>query len=98
HTMRLFFPYTTLFRSYALILFTVAAAKDYFGESGLYVISIISGLTTVDAITLSLSHSLNSGELEVRLAWKLILVDSLSNLAFKGDRKSTRLNSSHVKI
>lgn len=69
---------------YALILFTVAAAKDYFGESGLYVISIISGLTTVDAITLSLSHSLNSGELEVQLAWKLILVASLSNLAFKG--------------
>src|SRR5690606_9168989 len=69
---------------YAIILFAVAAAKDYFGESGLYVISIISGLTDVDAITLSLSHSLNSGELEVRLAWKLILVASLSNLAFKG--------------
>ena len=69
---------------YAFILFMVAAAKDYFGESGLYIISIISGLTTVDAITLSLSHSLNSGELDVQLAWKLILVASLSNLTFKG--------------
>lgn len=68
---------------YAIILFAVAAAKDYFGESGLYVISIISGLTDVDAITLSLSHSLNSGELDVHLAWKLILIASLSNLAFK---------------
>lgn len=69
---------------YAIILFMVAAAKDYFGESGLYIISIISGLTTVDAITLSLSHSLNSGELDVQLAWRLILVASLSNLTFKG--------------
>jgi uncharacterized membrane protein (DUF4010 family) len=69
---------------YAFILFMVAAAKDYFGESGLYIISIISGLTTVDAITLSLSHSLNSGELDVQLAWRLILVASLSNLTFKG--------------
>lgn len=69
---------------YAIILFGVAAAKDYFGESGLYVISVISGLTDVDAITLSLSHSLNSGELDVHLTWKLILIASLSNLAFKG--------------
>lgn len=69
---------------YALILFAVAVSKDYFGESGLYIISIISGLTDVDAITLSLSHSLNSGELDVHLTWKLILIASLSNLAFKG--------------
>lgn len=68
---------------YALILFAVAAAKDYFGESGLYAISIISGLTNVDAITLSLSSSLNSGELDAHLTWKLILIASLSNLAFK---------------
>jgi len=68
---------------YAIILFAVAAAKDYFGQSGLYIVSIISGLTDVDAITLSLSHSLNSGELDVHLAWKLILIASLSNLAFK---------------
>ncbi|OYX13272.1 MAG: hypothetical protein B7Z16_15845 [Algoriphagus sp. 32-45-6] len=68
---------------YAIILLAVAAAKDYFGQSGLYIVSIISGLTDVDAITLSLSHSLNNGELDVHLAWKLILIASLSNLAFK---------------
>lgn len=68
---------------YALILFAIAAAKDYFGESGLYIISIISGLTNVDAITLSLSNSLNSGELDAHLTWKLILTALLSNLVFK---------------
>lgn len=69
---------------YALILLAVAAAKDYFGESGLYIVSVLSGLTDMDAITLSLSNSMNRGELESRLAWKLILVASLANLAFKG--------------
>ena len=68
---------------YAIILLAVAAAKDFFGEEGLYVVSIISGLTDVDAITLSLSNSMNSGEIESHLAWKLILIASLSNLVFK---------------
>ncbi|MHA7059496.1 MgtC/SapB family protein [Aquimarina sp. M1] len=68
---------------YAIILFAVAATKDFFGEKGLYIVSIISGLTDVDAITLSLSNSLNRGEIESNLAWRLILIASLANLAFK---------------
>lgn len=69
---------------YVVIIFAVAAAKDYFGQSGLYAISIISGFTDVDAITLSLSNSLNRGDLSTQLAWKLILIATLSNLVFKG--------------
>lgn len=69
---------------YALILLAVAVAKDYFGESGLYIVSIISGLTDMDAITLSLSQSLNRGKIESHLTWKLIMVAALSNLVFKG--------------
>lgn len=69
---------------YGFILLAVAAAKDYFGNSGLYIVSIISGLTDVDAITLSLSNTLNRGEIETDTAWRLILIASLANLVFKG--------------
>lgn len=73
---------------YALILLAVAFAKDYFGESGLYVVSILSGLTDVDAITLSLSNSMNRGEIPTTLSWRLILIAFLSNLLFKGGMAS----------
>lgn len=68
---------------YLLILLIVAWAKDQFGNSGLYVVSIISGLTDVDAITLSLSNAMKSDSLPVGLGWKLILVAAMSNMAFK---------------
>lgn len=69
---------------YALILIGVAAAKDYFGQGGLLLVSIISGFTDVDAITLSLANTLNRGGIEVDNAWKYMLIASFSNLAFKG--------------
>lgn len=69
---------------YALILLAVATAKDYFGQGGLYLVAFISGLTDMDAITLSLSQSLNQGTVGSEITWKLILVAVLANLAFKG--------------
>lgn len=74
---------------YAIILFSTAAAKDFFGNSGLYAVSIISGLTDVDAITLSLANSMNSGEIESHSAWKFILIANLSNLVFKAGLASS---------
>ena len=38
---------------YALIKMAVAAGKEQFGETGLYLVGMISGLTDMDAITLS---------------------------------------------
>jgi uncharacterized membrane protein (DUF4010 family) len=38
---------------YGVIILAVAATKEIMGDSGLYVIAMISGLTDVDAITLS---------------------------------------------
>ncbi|WP_373072728.1 MgtC/SapB family protein [Zeaxanthinibacter enoshimensis] len=69
---------------YALILLAVAFVKEEFGNNALYVVSIISGLTDVDAITLSLSQLMKKGSLEVESGWRLILLASLSNLMFKG--------------
>lgn len=69
---------------YAVILLAVAFTKDKFGNNALYAVSIISGLTDVDAITLSLSNLMKGEGLETTLGWRLILLASLANLAFKG--------------
>jgi uncharacterized membrane protein (DUF4010 family) len=69
---------------YALVLLAVAFAKDYFGQTGLYAVSFLSGLTDMDAITLSISNSVNQGRMEAGGAWKYIMVAGLANLIFKG--------------
>tara|TARA_R100000935_G_scaffold38680_1_gene59986 strand:+ start:94000 stop:95271 length:1272 start_codon:yes stop_codon:yes gene_type:complete len=74
---------------YGLILLAVAFTKEEFGNEALYVVSIISGLTDVDAITLSLSQLMKNGGLETSSGWRLILLASLSNLVFKGIMAAT---------
>ncbi len=69
---------------YGIILLAVAFAKKEFGNNALYIVSIISGLTDVDAITLSLSNLMKQDSLEAATGWKLILLAALSNLVFKG--------------
>lgn len=69
---------------YAFILLAVAFTKQKFGNNALYIISIISGLTDVDAITLSLSQLIKEGSLKATVGWKLILLAGLSNMLFKG--------------
>ena len=69
---------------YALILFAVAWAKDALGQGGLFIIAGISGLTDVDALTLSTAQLVDAGRLEAALAWRIVLVSVLANLLFKG--------------
>ena len=69
---------------YGAILLAVAFANEEFGDDALYIVAIISGLTDVDAITLSLSQLIKIDALNVFMGWKLILLASLSNLVFKG--------------
>lgn len=68
---------------YALVLLAVAFAKDKFGNSGLYVVAGISGLTDVDAITLSTSRLVGDGRLGATDAWRVILLAAMTNLVFK---------------
>ena len=68
---------------YAFVLLAVAAAKQYFGSTGLYIVAIISGLTDLDAITLSTGQLADSNKIEADIAWRVILVALLSNLLFK---------------
>jgi len=68
---------------YAIVLFAVAAARDLFGDKGLYAVAGISGLMDVDAITLSTSQLVNAGKLDASNGWRVILVATMSNLGFK---------------
>ncbi len=68
---------------YAAVLLAVAAAEDFLGETGLYAAAALSGLTDVDAITLSTSRLVSTGRIDPSTGWRLILLGSLSNLVFK---------------
>jgi uncharacterized membrane protein (DUF4010 family) len=68
---------------YGAILFAVAAAKEQFGDAGLYTVAAMSGLVDMDAITLSSAHMMKEGRIGVDIGWRLILVGAVSNLAFK---------------
>lgn len=69
---------------YSGISFISAMAKDKFGNDALYVVSILSGLTDLDAITLSTAKMTDQKSIEPSLGWRLVLVAALSNLVFKG--------------
>lgn len=69
---------------YGAILFAVAAAQEHFGDAGLYAVATVSGLTDVDAITLSVATLANEGRVESGTAWRAILLAALANLVFKG--------------
>jgi uncharacterized membrane protein (DUF4010 family) len=68
---------------YAAILLAVAFAQDRFGNRGLYVVAGLSGLTDVDAITLSIAQLVSLGRLGADDGWRLILTAAPSNLVFK---------------
>jgi len=68
---------------YGLILFAVAAAEDLLGGAGIYAVAALSGLTDMDAITLSTAQLVNVERLDPSVAWRAIVLASLSNIAFK---------------
>ncbi|MEZ6128574.1 MAG: DUF4010 domain-containing protein [Planctomycetaceae bacterium] len=68
---------------YAVVLLVVAAARDIFGNQALYWIAGISGLTDVDAITLSTAKMFNQERVDGGTAWRVILIATMSNLVFK---------------
>lgn len=69
---------------YAVVLVAVAAAEEHLGEGALYGVAALSGLTDVDAITLSTAQMAKAGRLTAERSWRLVLVGALSNMVFKG--------------
>jgi uncharacterized membrane protein (DUF4010 family) len=68
---------------YSAILLAVAAAKEHFGDRGLYMVAVLSGLTDMDAITLSTSELVKIGRIDMDTGWRVVMTASLANLAFK---------------
>lgn len=68
---------------YVGILFAVAAVRDLVGDEALYVVAFLSGLTDVDALTLSVSQLYGRGEVPADTAWRAVFLASISNLLFK---------------
>jgi len=69
---------------YALVILAVALVSDRFGDRGLYPVAVVSGLTDMDAITLSTANLARAGRLDVNTTWRLILLAAMSNTVFKG--------------
>lgn len=68
---------------YAVILFAVAATRENFQQHGLYVVAVLSGLTDMDAITLSTSRLVTANRLSADIGWRVIVVAAMANLCFK---------------
>jgi uncharacterized membrane protein (DUF4010 family) len=72
---------------YAGVLLALSAVKTYLGGQGLYGVALLSGLTDVDAITLSTSRMVRAGSeaggIAASQGWRLIAVATMANLVFK---------------
>lgn len=68
---------------YALVLVVSAALQDYAGSKGLYLVSLASGLTDVDAIVLSTLRLFNNETLATNVAVTSVVLGVIANLIFK---------------
>ncbi len=68
---------------YAAVILGIAAAREHFGQAGIYTVALLSGLTDMDAITISTSQLASAGKIDNGLAWRAILTAALANILFK---------------
>lgn len=68
---------------FALILFVSKIAQVMFGSTGIYITSVLSGLTDVDAITLTMSALSKSGSISNFVASTAIILAAASNTFVK---------------
>jgi uncharacterized membrane protein (DUF4010 family) len=69
---------------YALVIFAIGAVKEHLGAKALYGVAVVSGLTDMDAITLSTARLVEEQRIDPGTGWRLILTASLANILFKG--------------
>ena len=68
---------------YAVTLLCVEAAKEHFGSAGMYTVAALSGLTDLDAITISVSQLVGADRLPATQGWKLIILATMANFVFE---------------
>lgn len=65
-----------------LVMFLVRALRDGFGDAGIYAVAVLSGITDVDAVTLSMSR-LASEDLAANVAERAVVLAVIANTFFK---------------
>ena len=71
---------------YSAVLLALAAAKEHkavVGQHGLMAVAALSGLTDMDAITLSTARMSLAHEIAAHVGWQLIVVGAMANLVSK---------------
>lgn len=68
---------------FLVVLLAVQAANEFFGDTGVFVASAITGIVDVDAITLSAAELASSGQIQLPVAAISVLLASLVNTAAK---------------
>jgi len=68
---------------FAVVLVAVEAANEYFGSAGVYIASMLAGITDVDSITLSVSNLSLKGLLDPRVAAIAIILATIMNTIAK---------------
>jgi uncharacterized membrane protein (DUF4010 family) len=74
---------------YAGVLFALAMAQTYWKGKGLYTVAFLSGLTEMDAITLSTARMSLSDPMVAIDGWRMIVVAALANLVSKASIAGT---------
>ena len=69
---------------YAVVLLVARTAQLYFGDAGVIISSILSGLADVDAVTLTLAELSKTEALDLEIAALSIVLAAMSNTAIKG--------------
>jgi uncharacterized membrane protein (DUF4010 family) len=69
--------------AFVVILFAVALTRDLIGGQAIYLVATVSGLTDVDALTLSVARHFSEGALPAESSWRAIFLATLANLTFK---------------
>jgi len=69
---------------FALVLVVVEFAQSFLGSSGVYLASFLTGLTDVDAITLSVSRLTDNAEISMNVAGAAVLIAAITNTFTKG--------------
>jgi uncharacterized membrane protein (DUF4010 family) len=69
---------------FAFVLIVVEFAQSFLGSSGVYLASFLTGLTDVDAITLSVTGRANTGQLSLDVAGMAVIIAAIMNTVSKG--------------
>jgi uncharacterized membrane protein (DUF4010 family) len=68
---------------YVVVLFALAATKQYVGGHAVYGVAALSGLTDLDAVTLSTARLCSAHAVVAAQGWRMVVLASLANLSFK---------------